>query len=179
MLRAGELTANSSVAACPVSLRKPDDKSMDNKVTMMGVSLASDTADPRLRLNTIIASSTIAKEIVAETAGLQNSEISLFGFPAAVSATSRLAKTIGLADLVRSPMNVLISNVPGPRETLYSNGAKMLSHYPVSIPTHGIGLNITGTSYVEDFCFAITSCATSVPDATIMRDDIMSADKNP
>ncbi|MFT5693026.1 MAG: diacylglycerol O-acyltransferase [Oceanicoccus sp.] len=175
MLRTGELPTNSLVAACPVSLRTPDDKSIDNKVTMMGVSLASDIADARLRLNTIVDSSRIAKEIVAETAGLQDPEISLYGFPAAISAFSRLAETFGLADVLRSPMNVLISNVPGPRKTLYSNGAKMLTHYPVSIPAHGMGLNITGTSYVDSFCFAITSCAKAVPDATIMRDDIMDA----
>jgi len=175
MLRLNELPSRSLIAACPVSLRKPGDISMDNQVTMMGIALATDLSDPLLRLNAITHSSRTAKELIADAAGLQNTEVSLFGLPAFMTSISRIAETIGLADRIRSPMNVLISNVPGPQETLYSNGAKMLTHYPVSIPTHGFGLNITGTSYVNDFCFAITSCAKAVPDATIMRDDIMDA----
>jgi hypothetical protein len=81
----------------------------------------------------------------------------------------------GAAETMPMPFNVLISNVPGPRETLYSNGAKMLSHYPVSIPAHGLGLNITVQSYCDGFFVGFTACKKAVPDIQALRDDLMAA----
>ena len=49
--------------------------------------------------------------------------------------------------LTRPPFNLIISNVPGPREPHYFNGARLEGVYPLSIPIHGMGLNITCTSY--------------------------------
>ena len=175
MQRTNELPSSSLIAGCPVSLRKPGDKSMDNQVTMMSVALATDIADPRLRLNSIIDSSKSAKEIVADVAVGQNPQVSLFGLPALLTTGTRFFESTRMADVMPAAMNVVISNVPGPRETLYSNSAKMLTHYPVSIPTHGMGLNITATSYVDDLYFAITACAKAAPDATALRDDIAEA----
>ena len=40
-----ELPNHSLIAGCPVSLRKPGDDGMDNQVTMMSVSLATDITD--------------------------------------------------------------------------------------------------------------------------------------
>jgi len=173
LLRTSELPKRALIAACPVSLRKAGDNRMDNKVSLMLVALGTDIADPLLRLSTIADSSRMAKDLVADTAALQNTEMSLPGLPAIITAAARFAEIAHLGDLAPGPSNVLISNVPGPRSTLYSNGAKMLSHYPVSVPTHGMALNITGTSYVDDFCFAITACAKALPDAVIMREDII------
>ena len=69
--------------------------------------------------------------------------------------------------------NVVVSNVPGPRETLYSNGARMLTHYPVSIPAHGLGVNITVQSYLDKLYIGITACAKALPDAGALRDDLL------
>ena len=49
--------------------------------------------------------------------------------------------------LPRPPMNVTISNVPGPAETRYLDGARLEAFYPVSLPFQGLGLNITCVSY--------------------------------
>ena len=46
-----------------------------------------------------------------------------------------------------APVNMVISNVPGPPIPLYFAGARMESHYPVSAIMDGIGLNITVMSY--------------------------------
>jgi hypothetical protein len=55
--------------------------------------------------------------------------------------------------LARAPvppvLNLVISNVPGPREPLYLAGARMLAYYPVSTITDGVGLNITVISYLD------------------------------
>ena len=59
--------------------------------------------------------------------------------------------------------NVIISNVPGPKRTLYWNGAKMDGMYPVSIPFNGMALNITLVSYDDQLNFGLTACRRSVP----------------
>jgi len=40
----------------------------------------------------------------------------------------------------------VISNVPGSRETLYLDGARLDESYPASIPSHYLALNITISS---------------------------------
>jgi hypothetical protein len=48
----------------------------------------------------------------------------------------------------RTPIwNLVVSNVPGPQFPLYCCGSRMVAHYPVSVITDGLGLNITVMSY--------------------------------
>jgi hypothetical protein len=61
-------------------------------------------------------------------------------------------------------VNVLISNVPGPREALYCAGAKMIHYFPVSIPSNGSVLNITVQSYLDNLDFGLIACRAAVPD---------------
>jgi diacylglycerol O-acyltransferase / wax synthase len=63
-----------------------------------------------------------------------------------------------LASRIPAVANVAISNVPGLPMTLYMAGARMLHYYPVSIPYHGMGLNITVQSYDGKLEFGITAC---------------------
>lgn len=170
-----KLPALSLIAGCPVSLRKPGDTGMNNQVTMMSVSLATDIADPRLRLLAIKDSAETAKEVTADFASAYDPDIALPGLPLVSSAASRVADQLNMADLFTSPINVVISNVPGPRETLYSNGARMLTHYPVSIPAQGLGLNITVQSYRDTLYFGVTACQKALPDAGLLREDMIEA----
>jgi hypothetical protein len=62
------------------------------------------------------------------------------------------------------PANVVISNVPGPQTPLYVAGAKVLTLYPVSIPAHGMALNLTVQSYCGSLDFGLTACRKTVPD---------------
>jgi hypothetical protein len=61
------------------------------------------------------------------------------------------------------PYNLTISNVPGMRETMYWNGARMDGSYPLSIITDGMALNITLVSYAGQVDFGIIACRRSVP----------------
>jgi diacylglycerol O-acyltransferase / wax synthase len=173
--RTYELPNNPLISGCPVSLRKPGDTRMDNQVTMMSVSLATDIADPRLRLLTIRDSANTAKDVTADLASSLNNNFAAPGLPRVATATASLMESLGSADFISMPINVVISNVPGPRETLYSNGARMLTHYPVSIPAQGLGLNITVQSYGETLYFGLTACKKALPDAALLREDMISA----
>jgi diacylglycerol O-acyltransferase / wax synthase len=72
-----------------------------------------------------------------------------------------------------TPVNVVISNVPGPRQPLYSAGARLLHYYPVSTIVDGQGLNITVQSYQDTLDFGLVSCRELVPDLWEMADAII------
>jgi len=174
--RLGELPASSLIAGCPVSLRRPEDKSPNNQVTMMQVSFATDEADPVKRLLKIARSSAQGKGLVADLASSYDADVALPGLPGLASGAARFAEGSGLVDAqLAVPFNMVVSNVPGPRDPMYSLGGRVLTHYPVSIPAHGQAVNVTVQSYHDQMFFGVTGCARALPDAQRFRDDMLAA----
>jgi WS/DGAT/MGAT family acyltransferase len=151
------LPTDSLTAMVPVSLRT-DDSAGGNAVGAVLTSLATDTADPSWRLDRIRESMHIAKASMAELSPLGQLALS-----AANMAPLPIVSALGGGEGWRPPFNVIISNVPGPREELFLNGARLQGVYPVSIPYHGQALNITLTSYVDNLEFGLTGCRRRVP----------------
>ena len=58
------------------------------------------------------------------------------------------------------------------RVALYANGAELLHSYPVSIVTHGIGLNITLQSYRDHLDFGLTAAANILPNVQALADSM-------
>jgi diacylglycerol O-acyltransferase len=146
------------VAMTPVSLRGEDDDDTGGvSVGAILVSLATDVEDPAERLLAIRASSLDAKAAMAGLSQLQATALS-----AAMLAPLLLEQT-PVSGLVRPPFNVVISNVPGPKEPLYWNGARLDGMYPLSIPLNGQALNITVTSYAGRAQFGLTGCRRTLP----------------
>jgi WS/DGAT/MGAT family acyltransferase len=175
LARTGELPEQDMIAGCPVSLRAPGDNRPGNQVTMMNVELATSEQDPLARLGQIHESAEIAKAVVQDLSGLYESNAALPGLPAMITGSLRAAESLGIANFAQSPINLVISNVPGPGTTRYSNGARLLAHYPVSIPTHGLGLNITVQTYEETMYLGVTACRKALPHADALRDDLLVA----
>jgi len=175
LIRHDALPETGLIAGCPVSLRKPGDTKPGTQVTMMNVDLGTEIENPIERIIAVRASSATAKEIVSDMASAIENNASIPGMPAIMDAQMNAAESLGLANYVRGPINVVISNVPGPREALYANQAQMQTHYPVSIAAHGMALNITVQSYRNQLFMGITACAESVPDLETLRDDILKA----
>lgn len=175
--RSGELPGKPLIAGCPVSLRKPGDTSTNNQVTMMMVDMATNEPDPVKRLLKIGRSSRQAKGFTADIAASYEADVALPGLPGVMTAAARMLEAASFTDLMppRLPCNLVISNVPGPRTPLYSLGARVLTHYPVSIPAHGLGVNITVQSYADQLFVGITACAEALPDPAALRDDLMGA----
>jgi hypothetical protein len=82
--------------------------------------------------------------------------------PALVSRAART--TMGILGRTRPPLNLVISNVPGPRTPLFSAGARLESHYPVSVVIDGVGLNVTVMSYLDHLDFGIVADRDQVDD---------------
>ncbi len=66
------------------------------------------------------------------------------------------------------PFNLVVSNVPGPNVPVYLGGAKLLAHYPVSVLTDGLGLNITVVGYLGQLHFGLAGCRELVPDIDVL-----------
>ncbi|MCR9279739.1 MAG: wax ester/triacylglycerol synthase family O-acyltransferase [Pseudomonadaceae bacterium] len=175
--RHGELPEETLLAGCPVSLRKPGDNSLNNQVTMMAVPLATDIASPTERVSAIARGGNAAKSLIADAAEMFEFNPVAPGLPGLMSGAVKLAERTGLVGLPmqRVPFNIVISNVPGPKQTHYMCGAKVLTHYPVSIPAHSQAVNITVQSYDGTLFFAITGCARALPDADRLRDDMLAS----
>jgi diacylglycerol O-acyltransferase len=148
------------VAMTPVSLRRgdPSDESSGNAVGAILASLATDEPDPERRLLAISESTRRAKGVLAGLSQLQITALS-----AGVMLPMAINSLAGLYRFGTLPFNVVISNVPGPTDSLFLQGARLAGLYPLSIPTNGQAMNITATSYADDMGIGLTACRRSVP----------------
>ena len=152
------LPKKSLIAMVPVSLRSAEDDAMNNQVSAIRVDLASEINDLPARFKAIHASSEAAKAVVKELKPVLGVDTPLTGSPWFMTGLASLLGRSELAARLPSAGNVSISNVPGPPMTLYMAGARMTHYYPVSIPYHGMGLNITVQSYAGSLEFGLTAC---------------------
>jgi diacylglycerol O-acyltransferase len=146
------------IAMTPVSLKDDDDEDSSNSVGVILCNLATHLADPAERLLAIRSS------MLAGKAGLQGlSQLQITALSAAVMAPLVLDLVPGVSKVAPPAYNLVISNVPGPSEPLYWNGARLEGMYPLSIPLNGQALNITVTSYAGQVQFGLIGCRRTVP----------------
>ena len=146
------------IAMVPVSLRAADDSSGGNSVGVILANLATHTASGAERFELVKASMDAGK---ARFDGLSQGQImALSAIPFVPMATGPLFR---FDSFRRPPYNITISNVPGPKETRYWNGARMDGSYPVSIPMDGQALNITLSSYDGSIDFGLIGDRNAVP----------------
>jgi diacylglycerol O-acyltransferase / wax synthase len=144
LIERDSLPGRALTAGVPVSLRSLGAfGDSGNAVGIVPCSLATQLADPHDRLTEIIASMNAAKAQLATQSTLQTQLLT------SLVATGPLLATHvpGVADLAPAAVNLIISNVPGPREHLYWDGARMQGMYPLSVPQQSQALNITVVSY--------------------------------
>jgi len=170
LLEQGALPVKSMTAAVPISLREEGNTDANNQVFGMICSIATNVEDPKARLETIIAQSTKSKEISHPLRALmpQVSNVSMLGAPIMVQILALLYSRSSLSDVLPPTANITVSNVPGPRQTLYAAGAELLHIFPVSISTHGLALNITVQSYRDQLDFGFIAGANIIPHVEVL-----------
>ena len=133
------------LAAIPVSARGDDDADYGNRIGLMAAPIATHLDDPLERLRWTSQALDEAKD---HHGGAPADTLldAAHPIPPAVASLAARAALNGLSRL-RSPLNLLISNVPGPRETMTLLGREVQGIYPVPPLTDGLGLNITVVSY--------------------------------
>ena len=144
------------IAMVPASVRD-DDSSMSNRITMILANLGTHKEDPLERLAIVRRSVQNAKEKFKRMNSNQ-----ILNYSAFVYSAAGLNIASGLMPK-RQAFNLVISNVPGPREPLYWNGARLDALYPASIILDGQALNITMTSYLDKLEVGLTACRNALP----------------
>ena len=154
-------------AMVPVSIRTGAEADpWTNRVSSIFVDIPTHLADPIERVHAVHEAMEHAKhnfELVPAEALVDAAE---FALPGVATQASRAAGR--LAGRGTTPVNVVISNVPGPRVPLYMEGARMKQYYPVSTIAPGVGLNITVQSYLDTLDFGLVACRELVPDLDTM-----------
>jgi diacylglycerol O-acyltransferase / wax synthase len=172
LVERGALPSKSMTAAVPISLREEGNSEANNQVFGMICSIATNVDDSRTRLETIIAQSTKSKEMSHPLRALmpQIQNVSMLGAPILVQILALLYSRSSLSDVLPPAANITVSNVPGPRQTLYAAGAELLHIFPVSISTHGLALNITVQSYRDQLDFGFIAGANIIPRVQVLCD---------
>lgn len=161
-----ELPKASLVCGAPINLRSRDDGTMGNNIATMQIGLATDIADPLERVRAVHQYALMGKakintlgtgtvmDISASVAPVVLAE----GLRALSFASTRVAE-------IPVPFHVMISNVPGPRESLYLNGAPLHSIIGLGPIRHSMGLFHVVTQSFERYSISFTSCQSILGDA--------------
>ncbi len=170
-----ELPERALSAAVPVSLRAEGDDSANNQVSMVTMTLATDVADPLQRLQAIAAGSRHTKSMLSRVKSAIPTDFPMLAAPWLMSGLASLYGRSRLANVLPPLANVVISNVPGVQAQLYFAGARIISYYPVSIPAHGMALNVTVQSYNGRLDYGLIGCRRAVPDIADLADALLAA----
>ncbi|WP_418317042.1 wax ester/triacylglycerol synthase family O-acyltransferase [Piscinibacter sakaiensis] len=134
----------------PVNLRPAGEKAGGNKLGIIQVELSAPTDDPYVRLRNIGFSLRNVRTMIDSVApeAIESYTI-ITGLVAQIAELMKLSNTL-------PPMgNTLVSNVPGPKDWLYLQGARMDEMHPIStLPASNL-LNITLFSYAGQLFFGL------------------------
>lgn len=168
--RRGELPRESLRVMCPVSVVPDGGSSAGNNVSGIMVPIATHIADPIERLEAIVKETSHAKDQIKRMSAEAAKDFALMlaVLYLADQLVPHLEKPAQLANLV-------ISNVPGPREPRYLAGARLVADYPISIVTHGQALNITVQSCADSLDFGLLAAKSVLPDLNKLTGDLVAS----
>jgi WS/DGAT/MGAT family acyltransferase len=141
----------------PVSVRDDTDE-LGNRISFMFVSLPCDEPDPIRRLKRV---NTVTSERKQD-----HEPEELDSVLQAASLLPRPLQTV-ISRLMASPraFNLVVSNIPGPRERLWMCGCELQDSYPIVPLAEGHALSIGMTTVHEDACFGVYADREMLPDA--------------
>jgi len=146
------------VAMVPVNLRVSGSTAEGNQVTALQVKLGGENEDPASRLRTVRESMRAARAVYSDIPSAASQAYSLL-----VTGLGALGMSLKLEGIMPPPLNLIISNVPGPRETRYFNGAELQASWPVSGIAPMTVINVTVYSYAGDLYFGLISARRAIP----------------
>ncbi len=148
------------VAMCPMSVRDPSDTDANTQVATLLVELGKPGAGARERLQQVAKSASRSKADAREL-----SREGLMDFVLLVGGVFELMQRTGLDRIVPQSYNVLVSNVPGPKdENMYMMGSRMEAIYPISTLTPGNNLNVTVLSHGNSLDWGLLAARGTLPD---------------
>jgi WS/DGAT/MGAT family acyltransferase len=170
----GLSTQEPLVAGVPLAVRGEGDERA-NAVTSVSVSLATDLADPAARLGAIRDAMAARK---GERGGTLGEDLAAWADvppPLVFSLISSAYIDLHIADYMDPICNVVVSSVPGPRETLYLGGARLVGIHPLGPVYSGVALNVTALGCGENLDFGLVACRGRMPDLWDLADALPAA----
>ncbi len=159
-----ELPRESLIAWVPINARATGPADFDspgNDITSMTAPIYTNVEDPVERLHCVRRSTMKSKEAKSGVSARLMTDLSKHVPAATQVMAGRLVLRAGLAARM---CNLFISNVPGPQEPLYMNGARQVATYGMAPLADGMGLFIATPSYNGQMTFAVTSTRDALPD---------------
>jgi WS/DGAT/MGAT family acyltransferase len=165
-----ELPARSLVASVPVSTDPGVARLSGNRVDNIYVAIRTDVGDPAARLAAIhdgVRASKEVRSLLGHDLLEQRADVVP---PQLYQPAVRLWTRTHAANVLHPPLNVILSNVAGPREPIRMGPVTLDALYSVGPILEGIGLNITAWSYEDSLGVSLIGCPTSLPDPWILVD---------
>jgi diacylglycerol O-acyltransferase / wax synthase len=175
LLDTGGLPEAPLIAGVPVSTRSVGDGTLDNQLSAMFVSLATDIPEPVARLLAVGTSGQRAKALQRAMSARPIESIGEVISPLTLSTAIDALCRAGLGSRGPTIVNTTVSNVPGPRFPLYMCGAKVAGIFPCSIIFEGMGINCTVISYLDRVDFGFNVDPALVPDPSQVAGGINAA----
>jgi diacylglycerol O-acyltransferase len=142
----------------PVSVR--DDGQLDefgNRISFMFVELPCDEPDPERRLRRVQMATSESKEV--GDPGVSELALRLIGY-----GPRTLRRLVAKAMASPRMFNLVVSNIPGPREPMYMRGCELKEAYPVVPLADGHALSIGMTTIQDRACFGLFADRRSLGD---------------
>jgi diacylglycerol O-acyltransferase len=154
----GALPDSPLVAMVPMSLRDEASPEAGNAVGAILTNLGTDQTSAGARFERVHDSVLAAKRSFA---GLSQAQALALSAPGMLPFA--LDRIVPGTSTIRPPFNIVISNVPGPTQQRYYEGAALRGLYPLSIPLDGQAMNITVVSNADQLGFGIVGCRRNAP----------------
>ncbi len=175
----GELPDRALMAGVPTSIRSAepsrDRTHAGNQVSNLFTVLPVQLADPKERVRVIHETTKGAKEQLNLLGAEMLADWSEITPPLPFAAVVGVYSRFNLARRHRPPINLVVSNVPGPAEPLFISGARLLAIYSMGPILENIGLNVTVWSYLDALNFGIVACADTMPDVRALTTNLHEA----
>lgn len=176
LLANDELPDQPLALSVPVGADEPgSQRDMGNRVTTLFSMLHTEIADPLERLHAIKKQTEQGKADLEVFGKHQWGDLMQYVPPGLMSWLAKRAfrKKPANQPGYRPSCNVVISNVPGPREKLVNTAyGELTALYSAGVLGEGMGLNVTVWSYVDQLNIGALACARAMPDLQRLVDAI-------
>lgn len=149
-------------ALVPFSVRPHGDTTPGNQIGLMTCALPTDLDTPGERLDAARTATAVARDHGAVSAQTLQ-DVTAFAPPLLATRAAGLIASVRLADRVRLPFNLVVSNVPGTRETLRCGDHRIMSLHPLPALGDGVGLNVTVQGYRNRLHVGAVTCPDTGP----------------